>query len=385
VYDSEDGVGIDYVTVTITDSNGDGSNDGTPDTGSGLIIFIVLVGLVNALITSKYGKQSYTALLSSMSQATLQMSESVVPSLEKQTQLLEKKTKRKDIIKISLGTLLPVILYFLIMYVTTAITSQTTIGESIFLFTALPISIAIISFATTFFFVKDPLIKGQFSYPLKALGLIGAIVYYVFACYNLVYNYMGIYPIITLFFIPLIIIPILTKKKIGSLLLSIAGEDKPRALRELINRKDLDLNKLEKNFHKSPAIFKIYLALILTKRGEKTSTIQKAVSMITSNFPIERAAGALFLLYLNDNETLERIVKLLENDIDPRVRDSIAYGLRYFEDLPEDIYKRIIDSQHYEDDAKVLETLKQTISILDQSFHKTEEEEYLKEEYLEEI
>lgn len=350
-----------------------------------LIIFIVLVGLVNALITSKYGKQSYTALLTSMSQATLQMSESVVPSLEKQVKLLERKTKRRDIIKTILGTALPVVFYFLIMYVTTAITSQTSIGESIFLFTALPISIGIISFATTFFFVQDPLIKGHFSYPLKALGLIGSIIYFIFACYNLVYNNIGVYPIITIFFIPLIIIPIFTKKKIGTLLLSIAGENKPRALRELIKRKDLDLDHFEKNFHKSPAIFKIYLALILTKRGEKTSTIQNAVSMITSSFPIERAAGALVLLYMNDNETLERIVKLLENDIDPRVRDSIAYGLRYFEDLPEEIYKRIIDSQHYEDDSKVLETLKQTISILDQSFHKTEEEEHLKEEYLEEI
>ncbi|MFW9852241.1 MAG: HEAT repeat domain-containing protein, partial [Candidatus Thorarchaeota archaeon] len=350
-----------------------------------LIIFIGLVFVVNMLITSKYGKQSYTALLTSMSQATLQMSESVIPSLEKQVKLLERKTKRRNIIKIISGTTVPVVLYFLIMYVTTAITSQTSIGESIFLFTALPISIVIISFATTFFFVRDPLIKSHFSYPLKALGLIGSVIYFIYACYNLVYNNMGVYPVITIFFIPLIIIPIFTKKKIGSLLLTLAGENKPRALRELINRKDLDLNHFEKSFYKSPAIFKIYLALILTKRGEKTSTIQNAISMLTSNFPIERAAGALVLLYLNDLETLEGVVKLLENDIDPRVRDSIAYGLRYFKDLPEEIYKRVIDSQHYEDDSKVLETLKQTISILDQSFHKTEEEEHLKEEYMEEI
>jgi hypothetical protein len=350
-----------------------------------LIVFIVLVFAVNMLITSRYGKQSYTALLTAMSQATLQMSESVVPSLEKQVKLLERRTRRRDIIKITLGSSLPVVLYFLIMYVTTAITSQTTTGETIFLFTAVPISIAIISFATTFFFVRDPLIKGHFSYPLKALGLIGSIVYFIFACNNLVYNNMGVYPVVAIFFVPLIIIPIFTKKKIGALLLTLAGENKPRALRELINRKDLDLSNFEKSFHKSPAIFKIYLALILTKRGEKFSTIQNAISMLTSNFPIERASGALVLLYLNDNETLERIVRILENDIDPRVRDSIAYGLRYFKDLPEEIYKRVIDSQHYEDDSKVLETLKQTISILDQSFHKTEEEEHLKEEYLEEI
>ncbi len=43
VYDSEDGVGIDYVTVTITDSNG-GTSSG--DTGSGLIIFIVLIVII---------------------------------------------------------------------------------------------------------------------------------------------------------------------------------------------------------------------------------------------------------------------------------------------------------------------------------------------------
>jgi len=52
VYDSEDGVGIDYVTVTITDSNGDGSNDGTPDTGSGLIIFIVLIVIIVVVVVA---------------------------------------------------------------------------------------------------------------------------------------------------------------------------------------------------------------------------------------------------------------------------------------------------------------------------------------------
>ena len=103
--------------------------------------------------------------------------------------------------------------------------------------------------------------------------------------------------------------------------------------------------------------------------------------MLTSSFPLERATGALCLLYLNDEETVERIINILENDVDPRVRDAIAYGLRYYEELPEEIYKRVIDSQHYEDDAKVLETIKQTLSILDERFSpEMKEEEVLLEE-----
>ena len=183
----------------------------------------------------------------------------------------------------------------------------------------------------------------------------------------------------------MIVLPLITKRKLGTLLLTISGEKKTKALRELIQRKDLDFKKLEDNLYQSPALFRIWLALILTKRGEKIATIQNLMSMLLSGFPLERATGALCLLYLNNEETVERIVKILENDNDPRVRDAIAYGVRFYQDISEETYKRIIDSQHYEDDAKVLDTLKQTISILDLRFSGTEEEVGEEEVDLEEI
>ncbi len=164
-----------------------------------------------------------------------------------------------------------------------------------------------------------------------------------------------------------------------------SGESKPKALKELLQRKDLDFNLLEDNFYQSPALLRIWIALILSKRGESVKIIQDLISMLTSGFPLERATGALCLLYLNNEETLERIVKILENDIDPRVRNAIAYGMRFYQDISEETYKRIIDSQHYEDDAKVLETLKQTISILDLRFSGEEEEIGEEEVDLEEI
>ncbi len=345
-----------------------------------LIVFIILVGVVNVLITKKYGKQSYTGLLTAMSQATLQMSESIVPPLEKQTKILEMKTARRDRTILILGTTIPLAIYFLIMYLTTAITAQVPIGTTIFLFSAVPISIGIVTFSITFFFVKNPLIKGYFNYALKAVGLVGSIIYFIYACYGLVYNEVGIYPLISLFYIPFIIIAFRVKRKVGTLLLSIAGENKTKALKKLFTRKDIDYKNLEDNFDLSPSLFKIWLALILTKRGEKASTIQKVLSLLTSSFPLERATGALCLLYLNDEETIDRIIKVLENDTDPRVREAIAYGLRYYKNLPEEIYKRIIDSQHYEDDAVVLETIKQTLSILDQRFSPELQEEILLEE-----
>ncbi|MHA2308054.1 MAG: HEAT repeat domain-containing protein [Candidatus Heimdallarchaeaceae archaeon] len=313
-----------------------------------LIVFIVLIGLINRIISSRYGKQSYRALLTAMTQATLQMSEAIIPETDKQIRFLEENQKRRQRLLITLGTWIPLVIYFLVMYVTTAITSQTTTGTIVFLVTALPLSIGFISF-------------------------------------GLVYNEPGYYPLIAILFTPLIILPLITKRKMGTLLLTISGENKPKALRELIQRKDLDFKQLEENFFQSPALFRIWLALILTKRGEKAKTVQNLMSMLTSGFPLERAASALCLLYLNDEETMERIVKVLENDNDPRVRDAIAYGVRFYQDISEETYKRIIDSQHYEDDAKVLETLKQTISILDLRFSGTEEEVGEEEVDLEEI
>ena len=353
-----------------------------------LIIFIVLVGLVNSLITKKYGKQSFTGLLTTMTKATLQMSESVIPTLKKQTNFLEEKSVRRRWTSIILGTTIPLALYFGIMYISTAVTAQTAIGTIIFLYLAVPISIGFIAFSLSYFWVKNPIIRRNFSftYPLRIAGLLGSIIYFFYAVNSLVYNKVGVYPLVALFYVPLVLIAIFRKDKLGTLLLSLAGDNKDTALKELLLRRDLDISSLDEKFYKSPPYLKTWLALILTKRGEKAQTSQNLVSMLTSSFPLERATGALCILYLNDKETMERVIKILESDSDPRVRDAIAYGIRYFDDLPEEIYKRIIDTQHYEDDAKVLETLKETISSLDIRFSADEQEEEVElEEYFEEI
>ena len=341
-----------------------------------LIIFIVLVFLVNKFISAKYGKQSYTGLMKQMTKQTLQMSDPIIPDLKKQTKFLEQKARRREGVNIILGTIIPVAIYFLIMYITTAITNVTPVGTTIFLFTAVPISIAVMSFATVFFFLRDPLIKGYFSYPIKLLLLLGTVSYFFYANYGLVYNSLGIYPLIALAFVPFIIIPLIRKEKVGTLLLAIAGENKHKALKKLLIRKDVNFDVLEETFYKSPTIFRNWLALLLSKRGKRESTLKNLETSLTSSFPLERATASLCFLYLNEESILERIIVLLENDTDPRVRNAIAYGLRYTVDIHEELYKRVIDSQHYEDDAQVLQTLRETISILDQVFSsKLEEEE----------
>ncbi len=353
-----------------------------------LIIFIVLVGLVNKLITKRYGAQSYTGLMKTMTQATLQMTDPVVPPLKKQATFLEKKLRKRRITILTLSTGIPVIIYFGVMYLATAITSQTLTGTSIFLYTAVPISIGVIAFAIAFFFVKNPISRGRFKYqyPLKIVGLLGGIIYFFVALNNLVYNNVGYYPLIALFFVPMIIIPTMRKDNLGSLILTLAGDNTETALKELVLRKNLDMGKIEESLDESPAFLKIWLALVLTKRGESAQTNTKLITMLDSSYPIERATAAICLLYQNNEDTLEGIIKILENDRDPKVRDSIAYGIRYYKNLPEEIYKRVIDSQHYEDDSVVLETLKKTIAELDMRFAtKGEEEEIELEEYLEEI
>ncbi|MCE7741528.1 MAG: HEAT repeat domain-containing protein [Candidatus Heimdallarchaeota archaeon] len=342
-----------------------------------LIIFIVLVGLVNSLITKRYGAQSYTGLMKSMTQATLQMTDPVVPTLRKQSSLLEKKLRRRRITILALSTGIPVVIYFIIMYLATAITSQTLVGTAIFLYTALPISIGAIAFAIAFFFVKNPIPRGRFKYqyPLKVIGLIGGVIYFFVAINYLVYNTVGYYPLIAVFYVPMIILPNLRRDNLGSLVLSLAGDNTETAIKELILRRDLDMSKIEESFDQSPEFIRIWLALVLTKRNESVQTNLSLISMLDSKFPIERATAAMCLLYLNNQETLERLINILENDRNPKVRNSIAYSIRYFENLPEDIYKRVIDSQHYEDDSKVLETLKKTLSELDMKFASREEEE----------
>ncbi len=341
-----------------------------------LIIFIVLVFLVNMFISARYGKQSYTSLMKQMTKQTLQMSEPIIPDIKKQVKFLERKTRRREGVNIILGTTIPVAIYFLIMYITTAITNVTPVATTIFLFTAVPISIAVMSFTTVFFFLRDPLIKGYFSYPIKVLLLLGTVSYFFYANYGLVYNSLGIYPLIALVYVPFIIIPLIRKEKVGTLLLSIAGENKHKALKKLLIRKDVNFDVLEKTFYKSPTIFRNWLALLLSKRGKREPTLKNLETSLTSSFPLERATAALCFLYLNEENILERIIILLENDTEPRVRNAIAYGLRYTVDIHEELYKRVIDSQHYEDDAQVLQTLRETISILDQVFSsKLEEEE----------
>ncbi|MBY9000623.1 MAG: hypothetical protein KGD64_06900, partial [Candidatus Heimdallarchaeota archaeon] len=340
-----------------------------------LIIFIVLVVLVNMVISSRYGKQSYTGLMKQMTKQTLQMSEPIIPDLKKQAKFLERKTRKREGVNITLGTTIPVGIYFLIMYITTAITNVTPVGTAIFLFTAVPISIAVMSFATVFYFSKDPLIKGYFSYPIKLLLLLGTISYFFYVNYGLVYNVLGVYPLIAIAYVPFIIIPLIRKEKVGTLLLAIAGENKQKALKKLLIRKDISFDILEETFYKSPSIFRSWLALLLTKRGKREPTLKNLEISLSSSYPLERATASLCFLYLNDENKMERIIVLLENDLNPRVRNAIAYGLRYIEDIHEEIYKRIIDSQHYEDDAQVMQTLKDTISSLDQAFSLKQEEE----------
>lgn len=353
-----------------------------------LIIFIVLVILVNSLITKRYGAESYTNLMKGMTQSTLQMTEPVVPPLRKQSSFLEGKLRRKRITILTLSTGIPVLVYFVIMYLTTAITSQTTAGEALFLYTAVPISVGVVAFAISFFFVKNPIPRGRFKYhyPLKIVGLIGGVFYFFEVISKLVYNEVGLYPLIAVFFVPMIILPLFNKDKLGTLLLTLAGDNTDSALKELVLRKEVDINKIEENFDKSPHFIRIWLALILTKRKDSVQINQKLVSMLDSKYPAERATAAMCLLYLRDQETIERLVNILENDHNPKVRNFVAYSLRYVENIPEDIYKRIIDSQHYEDDSQVLETIKKTLVELDMRTSSKEKEEEIEfEEHWEEL
>jgi hypothetical protein len=340
------------------------------------IIFIGAVFLVNMLISARYGKQSYTGLMKQMTLKTLQMSDPIIPNQKQQAKFLERRTRKQEWRTLILGTTIPVALYFLVMFITTAITNTALIGTTIFLLTAVPISIAVMSFATVFYFLRDPLIKEYISYPIKIILSLGGIYYFFYACYGLIFNVVGIYPLIAIAYVPFIVLPIVRKEKIGTLLLAIAGENKQKALKKLLLRKDVNFDILEETYYKSPTIFKNWLALLLTKKSESETTLKNLEISLTSSFPLERATAALCFLYLNEENILERIIILLEHDIDPRVRNAIAYGLRYTEDIHEELYKRVIDSQHYEDDAQVLQTLKETISILDQTFSsKLEEEE----------
>jgi len=197
------------------------------------------------------------------------------------------------------------------LYIYDLFAVQTTTGTAIFLYTAAPISVAFVAFAIAFFFVRDPIPRGRFKYqyPLKVVGLIGGIIYFFVVVNNLIYNVVDFYPLIALFFVPYIILPSLRRDNLGTLLLSLAGDNTDKALNELVTRRDIDIERMAGNFEQSPEFIRIWLALILTKRNDSVQTNQKLISMLENEYPIERATAAICLLYLNNKETQNKYTK----------------------------------------------------------------------------
>ncbi len=346
------------------------------------LAFIALVGFVNKAITSKYGSMSYTALFQAMKKTSLELSSPLIPEIKDQAKALENKTYRNQFFAISLWTVIPTLIYYLVIYITTAITSATPLGKAIFLLVVTPLSVALMSFSLGYFFVKKPIIKEMFAYPIKVVSIIAGVVYYLIALSKLVNNEIGPYPIFSLFFILLIFVTIKSRKSFGELIFLFASEDRNRIINELIIRKDIDSDEIFKSFIESPSFLKFWLLVPLVKRGVKG--IESELSLLLkSEFGYLRSMAALSLLYLQDQTSLDYLVKALENDSDENFRLAIAYGLRYCKNIPEEMYKRIIEAQHYEDNSIVLEKLKETISILDEGYSKKVKEN--EEEYMEEI
>ncbi|MHA1852002.1 MAG: hypothetical protein ACTSUF_00665 [Candidatus Heimdallarchaeaceae archaeon] len=342
--------------------------------------FIILVGVVNSFITSQYGSQSYAALLTTITQATIQLNSPFIPSFDTQTQYLERHQKKRQKMAIILGTIIPVILYFLIMYITTAITSDLSVGEIMFFVLVIPLTIGIVAFAITYFFVKDPLIKDYFTYSIKTIALIGGVIYYLSIIHNLEYGEIGTYPLLALLYLPMIYIPIKAKKSFADLLFYLAGENQNKALKELSLREDIDYKVVSDNLYAAPSFLKIWLALLLTKR--LGADAEDSLSpMIISEFPAQRITATICLLYLQKSDYYERFIKILEDDDNPDVRKAVAYGFRYATNLSSELYGRLIDAQHYEENPDVLAALKDTVAHLDEYFAKNEE----KREELEEI
>ncbi|MHA1304225.1 MAG: hypothetical protein ACTSQE_01590 [Candidatus Heimdallarchaeaceae archaeon] len=345
------------------------------------LAFIILVGVLNKIITSRYGSISYTALFTSMTKSALQMSAPLIPSIEQQEEFFEYKPKKVQKLYISLGTTIPVIAYYLIAYTTTAITTETPFRDAFFLLSAVPISIGIISFSTSYFYVKKPIMKEIYSYPLRIVSIIGAIIYFGIAINRLIYNTVGSFPLFLLFFLPLIYLTIRTKRSLSELLLLLAGEKRNQALNELILRKELNTERLKESLYDAPPFLRFWIILVFLKREEHEIKDQLAL-MLKSEYYYDRIIASLAFLYSNDQENIQQIIYMLENDPDVKVREAIAYGLRYFKEINDEDYKRILDAQHYEDNSKVLEKLRETIAILDQRFAKEEEEEEILEELI---
>jgi len=344
--------------------------------------FLVLIAVVNSLISSKYGTQSYTAMLLSLTKDLSLENEPLVPSLKDQIKILTDKPRKRLKKKLIIGTVLPVLIYYLIMYLTTAVTPDNGILSFIFFVFLVPLTITLISFSLSLFFVREPLIKPYYSYALKLAGIVGALFYYFHAINALVYNIVGYYPILVAFYAPFVVIVLRDKKTLSDLLLELPTENRKNAYQRFLIDKDITTQQLKEAFCDAPSFLKLWLAFVVTKRFPKEEAIELITPMITSAFPLERAIGALCLLYLDDKTKIEQLVRKLERDDDYRVRKAIAYGLRFVKELPKETYKRIIDAQYYEENGEVLETLKETIAILEERFEVGKEEE---EEVLEEV
>lgn len=341
--------------------------------------FIFLIGIVNSIITSQYGAYSYTAMLTSITESTLKLETPFIPTLKDQIKFLETKQKRLQKIWIILGTTIPVIFYYLIIYITTAITPDFSIGEIIFFVVLIPLVIGVVAFSISFYFVKDPLIKNYYTYSIKTVALIGGIVYYFSLLKNLQFTEMGTYPLLVIFYLPLIYVPIKQKKPLADLLFFLAGENKNKSIKELVIREDLDFNIVAENIYAAPPYLKIWLALIITKKIPEEA--ENALSpMLLSEFPAQRVTASLCLLYLKKKNYYERLINMLEDDESEEVRSAIAYGFRYAEDLPIELYRRLIDAQHYEENTQVITYLKETVAILEEQYTTKEEKEETFEE-----
>ncbi len=347
-----------------------------------LIAFIIIVSVVNSIISSKYGKKSYTALLQTLESA-VKINEPLIPSFDKRIELLETNESKKEKTFLILNTLLSVVVYFVLVYITTAITNQNSLWEVLFFIFILPLAIAFSSFATTFFFKRDPLIKNYYSYPVKAVSIASLIVFYIVSFNRLVYTNVGLFPLFALFFGVLIYIPIKTRKSIGELILYLASEERARTIKKLDMKEKKELNLVEEKLYETPIFLQSILVILLSKKGSSAELLTVLDTLLKSSFETNRAIASLCLLYLNNQESRDRLIDLLENDKENQVRESIAYGFRYTKHrLDEELFKRLIDSQHYEENPQVLETLKETIGILEQRFARNKEEKELEEIFI---
>ncbi len=352
-----------------------------------IIVLMLLIFVFNKLIQAKYGKFSHTGQLAAM-QSAFQVSEPLFTKFEQQKELLEKSFRKDDRLAIGTLTVIPVILYYTIMYITTALTTNATTDEKVFIIIIIPLSIAVAAFSTALFYVKNPIMKEQFNYPLKAVSIIGFVMYYLLALEKMVYNEIGVFPIISMFYGLLVLLTIKRRKSLGYLIFHLPSDDKKKVLKELLTRKDLPLNMLEEYLYDIPPFLKAPVVTVMTKRDRTNQNVNKELEvMIKSEFPYIRALAALNILYQDLEQTEEEVketnyskfIEKLENDPHPDVRKAIAYGLRHAKRINEQEFRNLIDTQHYEENREVHEMTKQTIMMLEKKFMKKEDEKNLKE------